>query len=473
MTQNCFSTPHCEAGLVTDNSESLTRASANGRLTQRVGLFGATMMGLGSIIGTGVFVSIGIAAETTGPSVILAIVVAAVVATCNGLSSAQLAACHPVSGGTYEYGYRWLGPRWGFTAGWMFLCAKSASAATAALGLSGYLLHALGHNNGEVIASGRGRGTPIILIAMAAIALVTVLVLSGIRRSSKSNIVIVSVTLISLAVFIIAGLPTAIGQGSERLFPMFAPSDAATSPIEGFLRACALMFVAFTGYGRIATMAEEVEHPRQTIPRAIITTLFLSAVLYISVGAVAVLAVGSRVFATTLHAKAAPLESIAQGFGVPAVATMVAIGAITAMLGVLVNLVLGLSRVVLAMGRRRDLPNIFSKLNAAATTPYPAVIATGLFIGSLALIGDVKTTWSFSAFTVLVYYAITNLATIRLSKEERLYPPIIAWCGLGSCLFLAFWVEVQIWIAGLLLIALGLIWHSIAQRKTTHSIYKE
>jgi APA family basic amino acid/polyamine antiporter len=419
------------------------------------------MMGLGSIIGTGVFVSIGIAAEVTGPSVVLAIAVAAVVATCNGLSSAQLAACHPVSGGTYEYGYRWLGPRWGFTAGWMFLCAKSASAATAALGLSGYLLHALGQ--AEANANGQGRAVVTVLVALAAIVLVTLLVLGGIRRSSHSNIAIVSVTLISLFVFVVAGLPTAIEQGGDRLFPLFAPDDTATGPIEGFLRACALMFVAFTGYGRIATMAEEVHHPRQTIPRAIITTLFLSAAIYISVGAIAVLSVGSSGFVSTREVHAAPLEIIARQFDVPAVATIVAMGAITAMLGVLVNLVLGLSRVVLAMGRRRDIPRVFAKLNATATTPYPAVIVTGLFIGGLAMMGDVKTTWSFSAFTVLVYYAITNFAATRLTKEERLYSPITAWIGLGSCLFLAFWVETQIWIAGLAIILLGLLWQAVAK----------
>jgi len=449
---------------VINSSEPSARQSDSAKLVQKVGLAGATMMGLGSIIGTGVFVSIGIAAEVTGPSVVLAIAVAAVVATCNGLSSAQLAACHPVSGGTYEYGYRWLGPRWGFTAGWMFLCAKSASAATAALGLSGYLLHALGQAESEANADGQGRALVTVLVALAAIVLVTLLVLGGIRRSSHSNIAIVSVTLISLFVFVVAGLPTAIEQGGDRLFPLFAPGDTATGPIEGFLRACALMFVAFTGYGRIATMAEEVHHPRQTIPRAIITTLFLSAVIYISVGAIAVLSVGSSGLVSTRVAHAAPLEIIARQFDVPAVATMVAVGAITAMLGVLVNLVLGLSRVVLAMGRRRDLPSVFARLNASATTPYPAVIVTGSFVGGLAMIGDVKTTWSFSAFAVLVYYAITNLAAIRLTKEERLYSPIIAWIGLGSCLFLAFWVETQIWVAGLVIILLGLLWQAVAKR---------
>ena len=146
------------------------------------------MMGLGSMVGTGVFVSIGIAAGVAGPPVILAIVIAACVATCNALSSAQLAASHAVSGGTYEYGYRYLGPSLGFTAGWMFLCAKTASAATAALGFSAYLLR---------LVSGDLRLMP--LLAIGAVVLFTLLVLGGIRRSSWMNTAIVSVTLLALA----------------------------------------------------------------------------------------------------------------------------------------------------------------------------------------------------------------------------------------------------------------------------------
>ena len=106
------------------------------QLQRELGLAGATVTGLGSILGTGVFVSLAIAAGITGPSVILAIVLAAGLALCNALSSAQLAAAHPISGGTYEYGYKYLSPRLGFTAGWLFLCAKTASAATAALGFA-------------------------------------------------------------------------------------------------------------------------------------------------------------------------------------------------------------------------------------------------------------------------------------------------------------------------------------------------
>lgn len=412
------------------------------------------MMGLGSILGTGVFVSIAIAAGAAGPAVILAIAVAGIVAACNGLSSAQLAANHPVSGGTYEYGYRWLKPSLGFTAGWMFLCAKSASAATASLGLSGYILHTL-H-----ISQSAWR----IPLALTAVVVLTLLVLCGIRRSSTANIAIVSVTLLTLTLFVVAGLPVALGFGSESLTPFFHPASRASSPSAGFLEACALMFVAYTGYGRIATLGEEIHNPRRNIPIAIIVTLIVSMVLYSAVGLVAVATVGAEAFSRAGGQNAAPLESVARALGQPGVGLVVAIGAVTAMLGVLLNLILGLSRVVLAMGRRRDIPARLGHVGGKAATPYPAVVLVGLMIAALVLIGDVKTTWSFSAFTVLVYYAITNLAAIRLHDEERLYPRAFAWLGLVACAFLAFWVEPIVWITGLALIAGGLVWHAIAAR---------
>ncbi|HQX50258.1 MAG TPA: APC family permease [Planctomycetaceae bacterium] len=426
------------------------------QLKREVGVFGATMMGLGSIVGTGVFVSIGIAAGVAGPAVILSIAVAAVVAGFNGLSSAQLAANHPVSGGTYEYGYRWLHPSLGFTAGWMFLCAKIASAATAALGFSGYVLHAFGQEHSDWLVP----------LALGVVIVLTMLVLSGIRRSNNLNVVVVSVTLFSLVFFVLAGLRTAFASGTTNLTPFFAPASGTTSPLAGFLQACALMFVAYTGYGRIATLAEEVHTPRRTIPRAIIVTLLVSMALYLAVGIIGVASVGSGTFATTGTQKAAPLEIVARQLDIPGASLVVATGAVTAMLGVLLNLILGLSRVVLAMGRRRDLPSLFAHVNGSTATPYPAVIlVSGLIVG-LVLIGDVKTTWSFSAFTALIYYAITNLAAMQMAVDERLYPRIIPWLGLVFCLFLAFWVEPVIWKVGLGMIAAGLIWHWLAGRFT-------
>lgn len=413
-------------------------------LKRELGVFGATLMGLGSIVGTGVFVSIGMAAEIAGSGVIIAVAIAALVAVCNGLNSAQLAANHPVSGGTYEYGYKYLNPWLGFTAGWLFLLAKTASAATAALGFAGYFLNVVG------VAD----RTDLILTALVALATLTLIVLTGIRRSNIANIAIVSVTLLSLAVFVVAGLP-------EVSWEM--PTVQNDSSIGSILHATALMFVAYTGYGRIATMGEEVREPQQTIPKAIIFTLVLTMLLYVAVAIVFVGVGGVDKLSLQTATTAAPLEVIARSFRIPGVSQLLAVGAITAMLGVLLNLILGLSRILLAMGRRLDMPRVLARLNPSGTTPYVAVVAVEVAIALLILIGDVKTTWSFSAFNVLIYYAITNFAALQLSPTERLYPQWLAVVGLASCLFLAFWVQRQIWLIGLALIMAGLIWRAIVQ----------
>lgn len=401
------------------------------------------------MVGTGVFVSIGLAAGVAGPAVILAIVVAAAIATCNALSSAQLAASHAVSGGTYEYGYRYLNPLLGFTAGWVFLCAKTASAATAALGFAGYFLRLIGSDLDLM---------PV--IAVCAVALFTMLVLSGIRRSSGANIAIVSVTLLALGSFVLFGAPTALAGGADNLLPFFTTSGSGL--LESFFYATALMFVAFTGYARIATLGEEVADPRRTIPRAIVVTLIVTAFLYVAVAVVAISSVGADRFANAPGAQATPLEVAAEAMDAPLLARLVAIGAITAMLGVLLNLILGLSRVLLAMGRQSDMPPMFGRVSEGGTAPAAAVVAVGVLIGGLAAFGSIETAWAFSAFTVLVYYAITNLAALRLPEEQRLYPRWIAATGLLACLFLAFWVPVPIWGAGLGLILLGLLWKRFA-----------
>lgn len=404
------------------------------KLKRELGLLGATMMGLGSIIGTGVFVSIGIAAGIAGPSVIIATAIAAAVATCNALSSAQLAASHPVSGGTYEYGYRYLNSTLGFAAGWMFLCAKSASAATAALGFAGYLLNLTGQETHWLVP-----------IAVGTVVLMTAVVFGGIRRSNWINIAIVSVTMFSLLAFLVAGSPEI---SESHLSLDFEPRS--------LMYASALMFVAFTGYGRIATLGEEVLDPRRTIPRAIITTLVVSMLLYIAVALVAVGTVGAESLHAATTSEAAPLAVIARTFPLK-VHWLVAVGAMTAMLGVLLNLLLGLSRVLLAMGRRGDMPSTTSNLNVA-------ILAVGLLVAGLAAIGSIQTAWTFSAFTVLIYYAITNLAALQIPREEQLYSKAWAWIGLVACLSLAFAIEPSIWAAGLGLLAVGLVWQRMRRR---------
>ena len=424
------------------------------QLRREVGLWGAVLMGLGSIVGTGVFVSIGIGAEIVGPAVLLAILIAAGVATANGLSSAQLAVSHPVSGGTYEYGYKYLNPTLGFTAGWVFLLAKSASAATAALGFGGYFLNLFGVTDPVLRTA----------VALAALVVLTLVTLGGIRRSNRTNTVIVAMTLGVLGFFVLAGLPQAIGNAAENFVPFFVP-QAGEGPLQALLHATALMFVAYTGYGRIATLGEEVHDPQRTIPRAIIVTLVVSMVLYVAVSSVAIATVGAPQFAAFTTATAAPLEAIAQTYGIPGAGLILAAGAMTAMLGVLLNLILGLSRVLLAMGRRGDMPAATARIDPVSATPRVAVVVMAVTIGLLVLVGSVKLTWSFSAFTVLVYYAITNLAALRLPANQRIFPRWIAWVGLAACLFLAFWVEMAVWVVGLAVIGAGLLARWVGKRR--------
>lgn len=431
-----------------ESGGSVALPSKEPPLRRVVGLPGAIFMGLGSILGTGVFVSIGIAAGVAGSGVILAVGLAAVVAACNGLSSAQLAASHPVSGGTYEYGYRYLTPQLGFIAGWMFLFAKSASAATAALGFAGYLLSALGGSDALLRVG----------LAVAAVVGITALVASGMGRSSRANVVIVSITLLALLGFASVGSHSALASWARSLDHLRETEGG----LAGILHATALMFVAYTGYGRIATLGEEVRNPSRTIPRAIIVTLFAVSLLYLLIATVGVAVAGSSGLAAATAWAAAPLEVVALQLGVPGLAWLVAVGAVTAMLGVLLNLLLGLSRVLLAMARRRDMPTWLAAIDRRGATPTRSVLSMGALVAVLALAGDVKITWSFSAFTVLVYYAITNLSALRLPEAQRRYPPWIAATGLVACLGLAFWVEPVVWGAGLAVVGLGLAWHAVS-----------
>ncbi len=424
------------------------------KLAREVGFWGAVSMGLGSIVGTGVFVSLGIAAGVVGSGVLLAVALAALVAVANGLSSAQLAAAHPVSGGTYEYGHKFVHPLAGFAAGWMFMAAKSASAATAALGFSGYLLHALGLTVSHWTNLG---------VALGLVVIVTVLIRSGIRQSNTANIVIVSLTLLALVLFIIFGLLSIeLSLLYERLVTQVT-NDAFSAP-GSLLEATALMFVAYTGYGRIATLGEEMREPSKNIPPAIVTTLVITMVLYVSVAAVAVSSAGVEDFAQATKGTAAPLEIVARGFQHPWVAKVVSVGAITAMTGVLLNLVLGLSRVLLAMARRRELPVVLDHVEANTKSPDRAVLVVGFIIAGLVLVGNVKTTWSFSAFTVLVYYGITNLSALFLPEEARRFPRLVPVVGLISCFALAFFVESRIWLSGVALLLVGFVLRSVFLR---------
>lgn len=441
------------------------------RLRRTLGPVGATMLGLGSIVGTGVFVSLGLAADAAGTGVVLAVALAGGLALCNALSSAQLAAAHPVSGGTYEYGYRLLHPTAGFVAGWAFLLAKSASAATAALGVGAYALATL------------GRGEPLwqVGLAVAAVVLLTALVLGGMRRTSVVNTVIVAITLAALMIYVVA-----VGWAAGRGGPDAWLADSLSVGVDGMswsgargvLTATALAFVAYTGYGRVATLGEEVRDPQRTIPRAILLTLGVSVVLYLAVAGVTVAAVGAPAYAAATGQRVvdgrelppAPLEHIADMLAMPWLGTLLAGAAITAMLGVLLNLLLGLSRVVLAMARRGDLPRTLGRVSQGGAAATPATLVMAAVIAGLALIGDVKTTWSFSAFCVLIYYALTNAAALRLPPHHRRYPRAFAWIGLAGCSGFAAFVDWRVLVVGAGLLVVAGVGHGVWRRAASSRV---
>lgn len=418
-----------------------------GGLRRMLGFGSAVGLGLGSVLGTGVFVSLGVAAGIASSGIVLAVLFAAALATTSGLSSAQLAAAHPTSGGTYEFAHRLIHPFAGLIAGWTFLLAKSASAATAALGCAGYLLHALGLANDERSRVG---------IGLALVVILTALIAGGARRSSRANLAIVSLTLAALLAFIVFGW---VHVESAHLRDRFGPRvlfGAWRSPSE-LLYATALVFVAYTGFGRVATLGEEVREPERTIPRAIVTVLGMTMALYLGVAMTAIALVGADGFAQATAEWAAPLEVIAEGYNQEAVQHVIGAGAIAAMAGVLLNLLLGLSRVILAMARRGELPGVLAAIDNKAGSPMRSVWAVGVVIGALVLLGDVRMTWSLSAGSVLVYYGLTNWAALKMAEKQRRWPRWVAWVGIFGCFGIALFVDWEVLLLGgvIVLIACG------------------
>jgi basic amino acid/polyamine antiporter, APA family len=415
------------SGMAEKNAAaSLTKGA---ELRRDLGLIDAVGIGFGAVIGAGIFVVTGVAAGIAGPSLLLSLVIAGIAATCNALSSAQLAAEFPQAGGTYEYGYRLLGPRTGFAAGWLFLSSKIAAAGTVALGLGGYV--------GSIVPDVSPR-----IFAVVAVAAFTALNYFGVRRSSRANMVIVVISLASLIAFVLGSI------GSVRMSHLtpFAPRGW-----RGILEAAAILFFAYTGYARIATIAEEVQNPRRTIPRAIIITVIGALVLYLAVAFAALGLAGAAELAGTT----APLQSAASASRHAWLPIAISVGGVTAMLGVIFSQVLGLSRMVFAMARRGDLPKGLARVHPKYSVPGRAVIAVGVIAGIVAAAGSLRTIASSAAFTILIYYGIANIAALRMRREAKLFPDIVPATGLIACAVLAISLPPSIIASGAALLIAG------------------
>jgi basic amino acid/polyamine antiporter, APA family len=402
---------------------------APGELRRSLGLADAVGIGFGAIVGAGIFVVTGIAAGIAGPALLLALPLAGVAATANALSSAELAATYPQAGGTYEYGYRALHPWAGFAAGWMFLASKTAAAGTVGLGLAAYL---------ERIAPGMpGRA-----VALVAIALFTLVNALGVKKSSVVNLAVVAVSTASLVLFAVV----AFGRFDAGNLRPFAPAGAG-----GVLQAAALLFFAYTGYARVATLGEEVREPRVTIPRAILITVAGVSVLYLAVVVAAVGAVGTGV----LGGGAAPLADAARAMGSGWLETAVSFGAVAAMLGVLLSQLLGLSRMAFAMARRGDLPGALARVDERSGAPTRAVLLVGAAAALAAGFGTLRGIAAAASFAILLYYAVANLAALRMPRGAKLYPDFVPAVGLAACALLAASLPPRTAIVGFAVLAAG------------------
>lgn len=396
-------------------------------LARRLNGFDAVVIGLGSMIGAGIFAALAPAASAAGSGLLLGLGIAAVVAYCNATSSARLAARYPVSGGTYVYGRERLGEFWGYLAGWGFVVGKTASCAAMALTVGFYAWPEQAH-----------------AVAVAAVVGLTALNYTGVHKSAVATRVIVAVVLAVLAAVVVA---IAV-SGHTEVSRLNLTGDAT---VGGVLRSAGLLFFAFAGYARIATLGEEVKDPSRTIPRAILSALAITLVVYAAVATAVLLVLGSN----GLAAAAAPLDAAARATGLTWLAPVVRVGAVAAALGSLLALILGVSRTSLAMARDGHLPRGLAVVHSRFQVPHRAELAIGAVVAVLAATADVRSVIGFSSFGVLVYYAIANSAASTLTREQGRPPWIIPVTGLIGCIVLAFALPVSAVISGALVLAAG------------------
>ncbi|MEM9465194.1 MAG: APC family permease [Actinomycetota bacterium] len=411
---------------------------ASGSLKRQLGVSDAVIIGAGSMIGAGVFAAWSPAARAAGDGLLIGLAIAGVVAFCNAASSAQLAAIHPQSGGTYVYGRHQLGAFWGHLAGWGFVVGKTASCAAMALTVGVYL------------TPEQPRPTAVLAIVM-----ITAVNLGGLTRTVAVTRILLAVSLTALAVIVY----TAVGYEDERALALVGPG-AGEADLPGVLQSAGFLFFAFAGYARIATLGEEVRDPARTIPIAIPTALVGVLALYAVVGVVMLGAVGADRLATT----SAPLRTVF--FWDDRLEWVVQIGAGIASLGVLLNLIPGVSRTTLAMARNRDLPGWFAHVDGVRSIPLRAELTVASVVTILVLTLDIRSSIAVSGVAVLTYYAVTNAAALTLTAEQRRWPRVIPVLGFAGCVILVLALPGGALAGGALVLGLGVIAGVVARGRT-------
>lgn len=407
-------------------------------LERRLTTADAIVIGLGSMIGAGVFAVFGPAAAAAGGGLLAGLALAALVAFANATSSAQLAARYPTSGGTYVYGREELGPWWGFVAGWGFIIGKTASCAAMALTFSAYL-----------VPEGPWQ-RPLAAVAVIALAAINY---HGVTRTAGLARVIVTVVLAVLATVVVANLLSSQPAG-------WASVGATKASVYGVFQSAGLMFFAFAGYARIATMGEEVVEPERTIPRAIVAALAITVAVYalVAVSLVGVLGLEG------LAASRTPLASAVAAGRATWLEPVVRLGGAVASLGALLALIAGVGRTVLAMAREGDLPRALASVHPRYRVPHRAEVALAVVVVALVLAVDLRGAIGFSSFGVLLYYFVANLAAFR-QREGRRYPRALQGAGMVFCLALVATLPWQSLAVGAVVSTAGVLYRTFTARR--------
>jgi basic amino acid/polyamine antiporter, APA family len=404
-------------------------------LARRLGTFDAVIIGLGSMLGAGVFAAFSPAAAAAGAGLLIGLAIAALVAYCNATASAQLAAQYPTSGGTYIYGRERLGPWWGFLAGWGFVVGKIASCAAMALTFAVYLVPS----------------TWIRPVAIAAVIILAAVNYHGITRTAALTKIIIAVVLATLALVVVASLGGSSPTASVQSWDFLAGGWYS------ILQSAGLLFFAFAGYARIATLGEEVRDPERTIPRAILIALSIVVLIYLVVGVSILIAIGPAGVAAT----AAPLAGVVEAAGWTWASLLVRLGAAAAALGALLALIAGIGRTTLAMARHDDLPRWLAAVHERHQVPHHAEIAVAGLVCVLILLVDLRGAIGFSSFGVLLYYLIANVAGYTQGSDRRRFPRILQIIGVLGCGTLVLTLPLRAVLSGALVYAAGICYRAI------------
>jgi APA family basic amino acid/polyamine antiporter len=465
----------------------LAEAASEKRLHRILGPLQLTSLGVGAVIGTGIFVSIGaIARDVTGPALILSYAVAGAVCVLAALCYAELAAMVPVAGSAYTYTYATLGELFAWIIGWDLVLEYAVSAATVATGWSGYFQSILSlfgahlppelagpvvaydPNLGRLVATGAWMNLP----ALAIVLVLTGVLILGIRESANFNTSLVLVK-VGAVIFVIAvgafyvssrnWHPFApFGLGGLQIFghTVLGTTDAGGRPL-GMLAGAALAFFSFIGFDAVSTHAEEARRPQRDVPLALIVSLLLCTFLYIAVVAVLTGMVPARELDV-----AAPVADAFRRVGLPGVQFVVAAAGLAGITSVLLVTMLSQARIFLAIARDGLLPaSFFAAVHPRFRTPWKSTLATGLFVAILASLFPLNVLLTLVNMGTLFAFALVCTAVLVLRRlrpdAERPFRtpfvPLVPLLGIASCLLLMLSLPAVNWLRLFGWLAIGLV----------------